>query len=113
MYTHGIRINAKLVKEGSFRINAKLVKEESLQTGTFPPELKPAVVRPHIKQPNLDSEEIKNYNLVSFADESEGLCHHRRFLIIPLHVAHCESLVIGHYNIEIKSQNTIFRVAIL
>ena len=28
MYTHGIRINAKLVKEGSFRINAKLVKEE-------------------------------------------------------------------------------------
>ena len=28
MYTCGIRINAKLVKEGSFRINAKLVKEE-------------------------------------------------------------------------------------
>ena len=28
MYTHGIRINAKLVKEGSFRINAKLVKEK-------------------------------------------------------------------------------------
>ena len=27
-YTWGIRINAKLVKEGSFRINAKLVKEE-------------------------------------------------------------------------------------
>ena len=28
MYTCRIRINAKLVKEGSFRINAKLVKEE-------------------------------------------------------------------------------------
>ena len=28
MHTCGIRINAKLVKEGSFRINAKLVKEE-------------------------------------------------------------------------------------
>ena len=28
MYTCGIRINAKLVKEGSFRMNAKLVKEE-------------------------------------------------------------------------------------
>ena len=28
MYTCGIRINANLVKEGSFRINAKLVKEE-------------------------------------------------------------------------------------
>ena len=31
MYTHGIRINAKLVKEGSFRINAKLVKEGSFR----------------------------------------------------------------------------------
>ena len=28
MHTCGIRINAKLVKEGRFRINAKLVKEE-------------------------------------------------------------------------------------
>ena len=28
MYTCGIRINAKLVEEGSSRINAKLVKEE-------------------------------------------------------------------------------------
>ena len=28
MYTCEIRINAKLVKEGSFCINAKLVKEE-------------------------------------------------------------------------------------
>ena len=32
MYTHGIRINAKLVKEGSFRINAKLVKEKENET---------------------------------------------------------------------------------
>ena len=31
IYTCGIRINAKLVKEGSFRINAKLVKEELMQ----------------------------------------------------------------------------------
>ena len=28
IYTYGIRINAKLVKEGSFRINAKLEKKE-------------------------------------------------------------------------------------
>ena len=28
MYTYGIRINAKLVKEGCFCINTKLVKEE-------------------------------------------------------------------------------------
>ena len=28
MYTCGFRINANLVKEGSFHINAKLVKEE-------------------------------------------------------------------------------------
>ena len=28
MYTCGFRINANLVKEGSFRINAKLVKKE-------------------------------------------------------------------------------------
>ena len=28
MYTYGIRIYAKLVKEGSFRINAQLVEEE-------------------------------------------------------------------------------------
>ena len=34
MYTCGIRINANLVKEGSFRINAKLVKEELNQKNT-------------------------------------------------------------------------------
>ena len=33
MYTCGIRINAKLVKEGIFRINAKLVKEELRSVG--------------------------------------------------------------------------------
>ena len=35
MYTCGSRINAKLVKEGSFRINAKLVKEELKQVSNF------------------------------------------------------------------------------
>ena len=39
MYTYGIRINAKLVKEGSFRINAKLVKEE-LKGYKIPSEFK-------------------------------------------------------------------------
>ena len=31
MYTCGIRINAKLAKEGNFRINAKLVKDELIK----------------------------------------------------------------------------------
>ena len=40
MYTFRIRINAKLVKEGSFRINAKLVKEElSIIMLCHPPSL--------------------------------------------------------------------------
>lgn len=38
---------------------------QSLQSGTFPTELKSAIVRPLLKKTNLDTEEFKNYRPVS------------------------------------------------
>ena len=38
---------------------------KSLSTGEFPTDLKKAIIRPHIKRPNLDTEEMKNYRPVS------------------------------------------------
>ena len=45
MYTCGFRINANLLKEGSFRINAKLVKEELKLTGEQMIPIEPAQVK--------------------------------------------------------------------
>ena len=45
MHICGIRLNAKLVKEGSFRINAKLVKEElmlQLRPTPYPAKTRPS-----------------------------------------------------------------------
>ena len=40
--------------------------KKSLSTGEFPTDrLKKAIIRPHIKRPNLDTEEMKNYRPVS------------------------------------------------
>ena len=38
---------------------------ESLRTGTFPTSLKTAMVRPGLKKPSLDSDELKNYRPIS------------------------------------------------
>ena len=41
------------------------IMNKSLSTGEFPPDLKKAIIGPHIKRPNLDTEEMKNYRHVS------------------------------------------------
>ena len=37
----------------------------SLELGRFPSQLKEAIIKPHIKKSNLDTEELKNYRPVS------------------------------------------------
>ena len=41
------------------------IMNKSLSTGEFPTDLKKAIIKPHIKRPNLDTEEMKNYRPVS------------------------------------------------
>ena len=41
------------------------IMNKSLSTGEFPTDLKKAIIKPHIKRTNLDTEEMKNYRPVS------------------------------------------------
>ena len=41
------------------------IMNKSLSTGEFPTDLKKAIIKPHIKRLNLDTEEMKNYRPVS------------------------------------------------
>ena len=41
------------------------IVNESLRTGTFPSALKTAAVRPSLKKPTLDADELKNYRPIS------------------------------------------------
>ncbi len=41
------------------------IMNTSMQSGVFPSSFKTAIIRPHIKKPNLDHEDLKNYRPVS------------------------------------------------
>ena len=41
------------------------IVNKSLELGQFPSQLKEAIIKPHIKKSNLDTEELKNYRPVS------------------------------------------------
>ena len=41
------------------------IVNKSLSTGEFHTDLKKAIIKPHIKRPNLDAEKMKNYRPVS------------------------------------------------
>ena len=42
-----------------------IIVNKSLELGQFPSQLKEAIIKPHIKKSNLDTEELKNYRPVS------------------------------------------------